>query len=357
MKWKRWNPQDTGTERDEGRRIHDDYTTMKEMAIFAWREADAKTATFKRWFAESDAQNVKNVLGRIMDMSLTVPEAHPRMKDRVLYRDDFGQQCDGKTYAYTTTKSAKHHFCPRGLAQPSMARMVCNDLDGNGADKYSSKKIRSIAGTMLHESMHWREIGDAALGKAIIDVSPGGASSYSCTQLSAADKLINAQNYAYLASEAYLQQKGCKFIDPPVNTKDDEDVKDTIDERDTNAISIIYRSAFIRGTFAENDWYVYDTPVGVSALCKPADQTVARWPADDGPGPAATGPNWPNGVFDIAVDGMECQYKNNNQNPGALFCKGRSEPIRCYKDDKLDRREGKYCADRIYQQPYVYCQW
>jgi hypothetical protein len=36
---------------------------MKEMIVFAWREADAKTPTFKRWFAESDVDNMKNVLG------------------------------------------------------------------------------------------------------------------------------------------------------------------------------------------------------------------------------------------------------------------------------------------------------
>jgi hypothetical protein len=171
----------------------------------------------------------------------------------------------------------------------------------------------------------------------------------------------NAENYAFLgavsrllpvpwksstnhrAQEAYMQTKGCRFVNPD---------KDT----DTKAISIIYRSK-VEGTYAENDWYVYQTPVGVSALCKPEDQTIAKWSADDGAW-LSNVPAWPTGTFDINVDGMECQFKNDNTNPGALWCKGRSDAISCYKDSKLDKKEGKYChGGRIFQQPYVYCQW
>jgi hypothetical protein len=72
------------------------------------------------------------------------------------------------------------------------------------------------------------------------------------------------------------------------------------------------------GKYSGNDWYVYETPVGVSSLSRPSDQAVTKWSAADGPGPASPDTNWPNGVFDIYVDGMECQYKNDNRNPGAL---------------------------------------
>lgn len=147
-----------------------------------------------------------------------------------------------------------------------------------------------------------------------------------------------------------MQTKGCKFVSPDKGTALDSE------SSPTKAISIIYRSN-VQGTYAENDWYVYQTPVGVSALCRPADQTTAKWSANDGPW-LSSAPTWPAGIFDINVDGMECQYKNDNTNPGALWCKGRDGPITCYKDDKLDKKEGKYCdGQRIYQQPYVYCQW
>ena len=101
---------------------------------------------------------------------------------------------------------------------------------------------------------------------------------------------------------------------------------------------------------------MYETPVGQSALCKPANETVAKWSAADGA--FMSWPAWPSGTFDINVDGMECQYKNDGTNPGALWCKNQAGPFKCYKDDKLDKKDGKYCdGARIYQQPYVYCQW
>jgi hypothetical protein len=153
-----------------------------------------------------------------------------------------------------------------------------------------------------------------------------------------------------------MQTKGCKFVNP--------DKKIAIAEGEegashTKSISIIYRSS-VDKNWAENDWYVYQTPVDVSALCNPADQTVAKWPADDGPWPTVlpSGAPWPAGIFDITVDGMDCQYKNDNTDPGALWCKGRSSAISCWEDPRLDEKEGKFCdGGRIYQQPYVYCTW
>jgi hypothetical protein len=132
MSWEGWNPQDTSTERDDGVRLHDAYESMKEMTVLAWREADAKTAMFKRWFAESDADNVKNVLGRIMDRTLSVPEAQPRLTSRVLDRTDFGNGCRimGMN-AYTARTIERHHVCPHGLEKPDLTTMVCDDLDNS----------------------------------------------------------------------------------------------------------------------------------------------------------------------------------------------------------------------------------
>jgi hypothetical protein len=124
MRWKNWNAEDTDIERTKGLRLHDAYAIMKQMVVNAWPAADARAPTFKRRFDEADADNVKNVLGRIMDMSLPVPEALPQMKDRVLYRDDFGGQYDPRTYTYTTRKSGTHHFCDRDLTQPDIATIT-----------------------------------------------------------------------------------------------------------------------------------------------------------------------------------------------------------------------------------------
>lgn len=152
-----------------------------------------------------------------------------------------------------------------------------------------------------------------------------------------------------------MQTKGCKFVNPDVGTNSNQENADG-----TKSISIIYRSK-VAETYAENDWYLYQTPFGISTLCNPADQTVAKWSADDGTW-QLNEPAWPAGTFDITfdinVDGMEYQYKNDNTNAGALWCKGRSGPIGCYKDPALDKKEGKFCdGANSYQQPYVYCQW
>jgi hypothetical protein len=116
-------------------------------------------------------------------------------------------------------------------------------------------------------------------------------------------------------------------------------------------ISIILRSD-VQGTYSYNDWYVYFVPAGTSAICKPADQTVAKWNAPDGGWPS--GPQWANGIHGVNVDGMSCEYKNDNTNAGALWCSGRNGAIPCYKSGT----PGKYCdGGRIYHEPNVYCQW
>lgn len=159
MRWRGWDPQDTGTERGEGQQLHDAYETMGEMVVLAWHEADAKTPTFERWFANSDSESVKNVLGRIVDMTLPVPEYHSRMKDRVLERTDYSNLCTtGEVNGYTSPISGRHHICPAGHSKPNLATMTCDDLDkprrGDQSKRISSNKIKTVAGVMLHESVY-----------------------------------------------------------------------------------------------------------------------------------------------------------------------------------------------------------
>jgi hypothetical protein len=156
MRWINWDPKTTGVQRDDGRKLHDAYPAFKDMDVYAWHEANAKTPTFKRWFAESDAENVKNVLGSIVDMSLPVPEVSSSMTKRALYRDDFGNNCDPGTYAYSTAGTNKHRFCDRGMRLPQLDSLTCSSLDKtkNAPTYYSSAKIRSFSGTILHESTY-----------------------------------------------------------------------------------------------------------------------------------------------------------------------------------------------------------
>ena len=120
----------------------------------------------------------------------------------------------------------------------------------------------------------------------------------------------------------------------------------------TRAINIIYRS-YTRKSYYENQWFFYETPVGKSAICRPADQTIAKF----GPYIGYAEPRWPAGTFPVRPFGMDCEYKNNGQNPGALWCKGRSGPIGCKEEDRLASRNGQWCQSDVWQLPYVYCEW
>lgn len=164
---------------------------MTNMVAFAWREADSKTETFKRWFDEADADNVKKVLEKVVS-SQGVQQPTVLMKDWICEQNDVKGACRPTTNAYSVSNKGQFHLCPPGVAQPNAADLKCSDLDG-----FPSAKMKSVAFTMLHEVTHWTKVGDDALGKHITDKANGASD---CINLSPADKLINAQNYAFLGA-------------------------------------------------------------------------------------------------------------------------------------------------------------
>ena len=216
FKWHDWDPQDLGQKAD-GVRIHNAYDDFTNMVAFAWREADQVTDTFKRWFDASNAQDVKNVLEKMVSQS-GVQQPTPLMTNWICERDDIKGLCTPGKNAYSVSNKGQFHFCPQGLSKPNLRDLQCSDLDG-----YASEKMKSVAFTMLHESTHWTQVGDAALGKHITDKANGASD---CFNLSPSDKLINAQNYAFLGAEAYFQVKRCTFTDPPPGTTDADDNND-----------------------------------------------------------------------------------------------------------------------------------
>lgn len=116
------------------------------MVTLAWNEADGKTDTFKRWFDENDADNVKKVLERVVDISTKRP--NDRMANWICEKDDISNFCKATTNAYTISQKGIFHFCPFGLQKPNARDQTCTDLDG-----YASKKTRSVGMTMMHEAM------------------------------------------------------------------------------------------------------------------------------------------------------------------------------------------------------------
>lgn len=208
FQWHGWDPNDQGQKAD-ALRIHNAYNDWSNMIAFAWREADQVTETFKRWFDASNAQDVKKVLEKMVSQS-GVQQPTDLMKSWICEHDDVKGVCSRGKNAYSVSNKGQFHFCPQGLTLPNTADLKCGDLDG-----FASAKMRSIGFTMLHESTHWTQVGDAALGKHIVDKANSASD---CFHLSPSDKLINAQNYAYLGAEAYFKVKGCTFRDPPPGT-------------------------------------------------------------------------------------------------------------------------------------------
>jgi hypothetical protein len=66
MRWQKWDPTNAA-QSAHAEKIHDSYPIMHEIVVLAYKEPEAKSTTFKRWFGPKDADNVKKVLGRIVE--------------------------------------------------------------------------------------------------------------------------------------------------------------------------------------------------------------------------------------------------------------------------------------------------
>ena len=141
-----WDPNDNGQQKADAGKIHNGHDDMINMVYFAWVEADRKSDIFKRWFDEGDADNVKRVLEKIVDPR-GVGQANPLMTQWVCQQDDEDNRCTGTSNAYSASRRGIFHFCPRGLQQPNIRDLTCSNLD-----KYASRKMASVAFTMMHEA-------------------------------------------------------------------------------------------------------------------------------------------------------------------------------------------------------------
>ncbi|KAF2829426.1 hypothetical protein CC86DRAFT_465039 [Ophiobolus disseminans] len=284
----------------EWRKISKAFGEIINMVVFALREADAKSDIFKRWFDKSNADDVKNVLSRIINLQPPY-NAVPQTKDWVLLKEDTHNKCDAGRRAYSVPKLGRFHFCPDGLLRPQMSSIKRADLEGETGATYSSENIKNLAFTMLHEATHWNKIGDAALGTHISDSARTAGNSH---LLPGPTRLINAQNYAFLAAEAYMKVRGCAMIDPPATAPGTDDPDD--DEiTDAKALSIVYYQ-FANDTAAltSNHWFFFETPVGgTSETCRLGNTALAKFSTSN----ALVNPKWPGGTFPVKVDGMGCE--------------------------------------------------
>lgn len=141
-----WNPSDQG-QAANALKIHNGYNDWANMIYFVLKEADAVSDTFKRWFDAGDAQKVKSVFLKMLDPS-GVGKPTTLMTRWICEQADITGACRPTSNAYSVYNKGQFHLCPPGLAQRSANGMVCSDLDA-----YASKKMKSVAFTMVHESV------------------------------------------------------------------------------------------------------------------------------------------------------------------------------------------------------------
>jgi hypothetical protein len=125
----------------------------------------------------------------------------------------------------------------------------------------------------------------------------------------------------------------------------------------TKALSIILQN-YIDESSNDMTWLFFATDYGASVLCHSDKKALLKTKAA-----RATdidNPPWPGGTYQLKLDGMNCEYKNDGTNAGALWCKERNGPITCKADDMRAAKKSKVCDAalwRIEQHAVVACEW
>jgi len=128
----------------------------------------------------------------------------------------------------------------------------------------------------------------------------------------------------------------------------------------SKALSIILQN-YIYEAANENSWLFFTTSIGVSVLCHSDKDAISKAKTADDPS-LVENPPWPGGIFPLKLDGMDCDYKNDGTNPGALWCNngGDNKVIACQQDDLRWSGKENECETGLWhisQHPVVFCEW
>lgn len=197
--------------------------------------ADTADDTYDRWFPANVKQGsgkpsvdgrgyVSNVYRQLLAPGSN-PSPQPRVKTLVHDHNDFGKTCKPDTNAYMAGRIGQFHVCkPKGLLnQP----MIAAPANCSSFGTQVSSAMHSLSATLIHEFMHWNQVGEAVPNSVghITDVLYGPSN---CMRLArGADKqktFINADSYAWMALNAYYNSVcNKKFGDPLITQQDFDD--------------------------------------------------------------------------------------------------------------------------------------
>ncbi|SMQ52377.1 unnamed protein product [Zymoseptoria tritici ST99CH_1A5] len=143
----------------------------------------------------------------------------------VIDNDDTGGGCGGNVVAFTENlngrKAGAITLCEKAYAFPDLADKGCEDLSTTVGTLMST-----LGGVVLHELMHYQEIGDPALGDHITDFGADGYGPLKVRSLRRSDvskARINADSYRWYAQEVYWSNRCGKSYSGPRDNRDTGD--------------------------------------------------------------------------------------------------------------------------------------
>ena len=163
----------------------------------------------KRWYGDSEpVSELEAVFAKMYDKDSGQPTT--MVSEMVCDREDFDDACDENKTAHTRPETERFHICPRGLGKKQNSEIKCTDLDSS-----CTVKMRSLSMVLLHEMTHYDKIGEAAKASIPIVDEKKGKGAYDWFTLGSSEKANNAQNYAWLAGEAYWGNVCQKTFEDP----------------------------------------------------------------------------------------------------------------------------------------------
>jgi hypothetical protein len=195
FKYVNWDPTDD-TQKAQLEKIHEAFGEWRQMAAEALQLVENNDETvIKRWYGDEPRNELRGVFANMWDKNSG--QATTQVSQMVCDKEDFDNYCgpNPTANAYTRDQTGRFHICPKGLRKKLNVGKQCSDLDPS-----CSKEMRTLPMVLLHEMTHYTEIGEAATGIRIVDEASGA---YACFKLKSSEKADNAQNYAWIAGEAY----------------------------------------------------------------------------------------------------------------------------------------------------------